>query len=128
MDDMGTIYVDLVLENIRLPGTVADVKHVMVDTGSELSWIPRRILENIRVKPARRQEFIIADGSTIERDVGYALVRSSGAETVDDIVFGEPTDFVLLGCRTLEGLNLKIDVVRKQLVPAGPILAVPIAA
>jgi hypothetical protein len=31
----------------------------------------------------------------------------------------------LLGCRALEGLNLRIDVVTKELVPAGP---VPVAA
>ena len=30
---------------------------------------------------------------------------------------------VLLGARTLEGLNLRIDVVKKRLVDAGPIVA-----
>jgi hypothetical protein len=39
------------------------------------------------------------------------------------VVFAEENDFVLLGTRSLDGLNLRVDVVRKQLVDAGPILA-----
>lgn len=35
-------------------------------------------------------------------------------------VFGEPTDLVIMGSRTLEGLNFRIDPVTKQLVDAGP--------
>jgi hypothetical protein len=39
---------------------------------------------------------------------------------VDEVVFGEPADLAILGSRSLEGLNLRIDPVRKQLVDAGP--------
>ena len=42
---------------------------------------------------------------------------------MDDVVFGEPADTVILGSRTLEGLNFQIDPVAKRLVDAGPILA-----
>ena len=35
-------------------------------------------------------------------------------------MFGEPGDLVLLGSRTLEGLNYRIDLVTKRLVDAGP--------
>jgi hypothetical protein len=34
---------------------------------------------------------------------------------------------ILLGARSLEGLNLKVDPRAKQLVPAGPILAGAVA-
>jgi hypothetical protein len=44
----------------------------------------------------------------------------AGTTTVDEIVFGEPGDLTLLGSRSLEGLNLRIDPLRKQLVDAGP--------
>ena len=64
----------------------------------------------------------MADGRTLERDVGYAMLHAAGASTVDDVVFAETSDMTLLGSRTLEGLNLKIDVARKELVPAGPII------
>ena len=35
-------------------------------------------------------------------------------------MFGEPADLVLLGARSLEGLNLRVDPVTKSLVDAGP--------
>jgi len=35
-------------------------------------------------------------------------------------VFGERGDLVLLGSRTLEGLNFRIEPVTKRLVDAGP--------
>ena len=39
------------------------------------------------------------------------------------VVFAEPGDMTILGARSLEGLNVRVDSQRKQLVPAGPILA-----
>ena len=42
-----------------------------------------------------------------------------------DVVFGESADLLLLGARTLEGLNLRIDPVSKCLIDAGPM---PLAA
>lgn len=41
----------------------------------------------------------------------------------DDVVFGEPGDLMLLGARSLEGLNLRVDPVTRQLVDAGPVPA-----
>ena len=39
------------------------------------------------------------------------------------VVFAEPGDLVLLGARTLEGLNLTVDDIRKKLVAADPLPA-----
>jgi predicted aspartyl protease len=94
-----------------------------VDTGSELTWVPRATLEALGVAVQRTLAFLVADGRRVERAVGYALVRAGGTEAPDFVVFAEPGDMILLGARSLEGLNLKVDPVRKQLVPAGPIIA-----
>ena len=40
--------------------------------------------------------------------------------STDDRVFGEPGDLVLLGSRSLEGLNFRVEPVTKRLVDAGP--------
>jgi hypothetical protein len=40
--------------------------------------------------------------------------------TNDEVVFGEENDVVLLGARSLEGLNLRVDQNRKILVDGGP--------
>ena len=96
---------------------------VIVDTGSELTWIPRRVLEELGIVAERRYQFMLADGRVLEREVGYAIVHVEGAATADDVVFAEPEDLVLLGARSLEGLNLRIDPRSRRLVGAGPIVA-----
>jgi hypothetical protein len=42
-------------------------------------------------------------------------------------VFGEPGDLVLLGSRTLEGVNFRIEPLTKKLVDAGPAPAAVLA-
>jgi hypothetical protein len=49
-------------------------------------------------------------------------VRAAGSEAPDLVVFAEAGDLSLLGAHSLEGLNLKIDPVRKDLVAAGPVI------
>jgi len=88
----------------------------MVDTGSEATWIPRKFLAEIEVKPEKRSVFQLANGQYVYRDVGYAVIRVSDCETTDEIVFAEPGDLSLLGARALEGLMLWIDAKGKRLV------------
>jgi hypothetical protein len=42
---------------------------------------------------------------------------------IDEVVFAQPGDLELLGARSLEGLNLRVDSRAKKLVAGGPILA-----
>ena len=123
MSDMGTFRTNLSVESPARRGTLRQVHDVLVDTGSELTWIPRPILEELGVAAERRYRFVVADGRVLERDVGYAIVHVEGVATVDDVVFAEAEDLVLLGARSLEGLNLRIDSRLRRLVGAGPIVA-----
>lgn len=123
---MGVFYVDCNVENLVAPEKSAHVEQLLVDTGSEYTWLPKDILGSIGVdvrKPNR--QFVMANGTIITRDVGYALLRVNGFETVDEIVFAEDGDLNLLGARTLEGFGAIIDAGRKQLVASGPHLAAP---
>ncbi|PYO92299.1 MAG: hypothetical protein DMD58_02275 [Gemmatimonadetes bacterium] len=61
------------------------------------------------------------------RTVGSALVHAAGRRTTDDVVFGEHGDLVLLGARSLEGLNYRVDPLTKRLVDAGPAPAAVVA-
>ena len=128
IDDMGIFRTDIAIENPFRPDETRSVKAVMVDTGSELTWVPRSLLEALGVTRRWTQRFRVADGRTLERDIGFAIVHAAGATTIDQVVFAEPTDMVLLGARTLEGLNLRIDIVSKELVDAGPIITGAAAA
>lgn len=122
MDDMGTFYVDIGLESHSQRGHVAQLAQVLVDTGAEGTWVPRQLLESLGVTPERRELYQMADGRVLERDVGFAIVHVAGKHTTDDVTFAEPGDLTLLGSRSLEGLNLRVDPRNKRLVPAGPIV------
>ena len=119
-EDMGTFRVDVEIENPLQPGRRRMLRSVLVDTGAELSWIPADVLGALGITPRRIARFRQANGSVVERSIGLAYVHVAGTDASDDVVFGEPGDLTLLGARSLEGLNLRIDVVTKQLIDAGP--------
>ena len=123
MDDMGLFRTTFEVRNLDRQGPWRLLHDVLVDTGSEYTWVPRPALEELGIKAERRQGFVVADGRRIDREIGYALLRAAGAETPDLVVFAEPGDLSLLGAHSLEGLNVRVDPVRKELVPAGPVIA-----
>ena len=120
MSDMGTFRIDIEIENPTRPGQRRLVPTVLVDTGAELSWIPASVLESLGIPRLKTWRFRQADGTVLERAAGPALVYAGGTVTNDEVVFGQPGDLVLLGARSLEGLNLRVDAFRKILVDAGP--------
>jgi hypothetical protein len=120
MTEMGTFRTDVELENAARPGKRVRLSDVLVDTGAELSWFPSATLEALGIERRKQWHFRQADGTTLTRWTGAASVYVGERWTVDEVVFGEPGDLVLLGARSLEGLNVYVDPVRKTLVDAGP--------
>jgi predicted aspartyl protease len=119
-DEMGTFRVDVEIENPARPGERRQLHSVLVDTGAELSWVPAEILEVLGVERNNKWRFRQADGTVLERWTGIVIIGVAGKRTGDDVVFGEPGDLVLLGSRTLEGLNFRVEPVTRRLVDAGP--------
>lgn len=121
---MGLFSVACRIENQRDRARSVRVPAVMVDTGSELTWIDRRSLERVGVAPEKKnRRFLTADGREIARSIGFAVIRVGRAFTTDEVVFAQPGDLQLLGARTLEGLNLRVDSHARKLVAAGPLIA-----
>ena len=120
---MGTFWVGGRVENLTDRTRSATVEKLLVDGGSEMTWIPSSVLEEIGVQPAKTVEFQMANGTVITRQVGFAFVHVAEHFTVDEVVFGEDNDLPLLGARSLEGLNLRVDSRHKKLVAGGPLLA-----
>ena len=84
---------------------------LLVDTGAFYSMIPRALLRELGIGPACREKFRVADGRTVEREVGDAFLHYSDrppGPTV--VVFAEPEDTLVIGVHTLEGLGLQVDV------------------
>ena len=123
MRDMGTFRTTILVESAEQRGEIRTVEDALVDTGSEYTWVPRAVLESLGIRAERTQRFVVADGRALERSVGFAIVHAGGTNAPDLVVFAEASDMVLLGARSLEGMNLRVDSLRKQLVPAGPVLA-----
>ena len=118
--EMGTFRIRIELENPVRPGARRTINAALVDTGAELSWFPADVLESLGIERYAQWRFRQADGSILERWTGPAFVHVEGKRAVDDVVFGEPGDLVLLGAHTLEGLNFRVDPFTRQLVDSGP--------
>ena len=119
-EEMGTFRVGLELANPQRPSEWRTLESVLVDTGAELSWFPTPVLETLGIERIKMWRFRQADGTVLARWTGGVIVRVAGIETLDEVVFGEAGDLVLLGSRSLEGLNLRVDPLSKQLIDAGP--------
>ena len=119
-DEMGTFRIDIEIENPAAAGPRRQLRAVLVDTGAELSWFPADVLESLGIERRKVWRFRQADGSVLSRWTGPAFVYAAGTSATDDVVFGESGDLVLLGARSLEGLNLRMDPVAKRLIDAGP--------
>ncbi|MEE9295976.1 MAG: retroviral-like aspartic protease family protein [Phycisphaerae bacterium] len=123
---MGSFSVRIEVAKPTAGPSFVRVPRILVDTGSEMTWITSDTLRSIRLDVRKKdQTFIMANGQHITRNIGYAIIRCGQFETIDEVVFAERGDLRLLGARTLEGFNAVVDSRRKRLVAAGPM---PIAA
>ena len=96
---------------------------VLVDTGSELTWLPADVLAAAQISPLRKRAFPRATKQTVERPVGYAILRAENYETIDEVVFAEPGDMHLLGVRTLEGFGVMVDNIGHRFVATTSLVA-----
>ena len=119
---MGVFRVGCLVENHVDRKKSVRIPKILVDTGREYTWLPRAKLEEIGVATEKKDvSFVMANGQTVTRFVGFAILHVDKYFTIDEVVFAEKGDLLLLGARTLEGLNLTVDPRRKRLVAAGPV-------
>jgi predicted aspartyl protease len=84
----------------------------LVDTSTELTWLPAEALRAIGVTPRRKRSVATTIDDLVEREVGYAILRAEGREgqeTADEVVFAEPGERARLGVRTLASFGIKMD-------------------
>jgi predicted aspartyl protease len=120
---MSAFRVNVVATNIRDDTRQTQPLEALVDTGSELTWLPQDMLRSIGVEPVRQRTFQTATSQTINRDVGYVILRAEGFETIDEVVFAEPGDMTLLGVRTIEGFGVMVDNIAHRFVATTTIVA-----
>jgi predicted aspartyl protease len=121
---MGTFYTKCKLENVSDRSKSVVLSRLLVDPRSEYTWGPAKSLEKIGIGREKKDVlFVMANGQQVTRSVGFAIIRLDKHFTIDEVVFAERGDLLLLGARSLEGLNLTVDSRRKKLVAAGPLPA-----
>ncbi|MCD6470854.1 aspartyl protease [Candidatus Bathyarchaeota archaeon] len=109
---MGVIKVKFGIFNPLVPRGSVEVEGV-VDAGAMYSVIPRKILEELEVKPLERRKFR-AFGGYIERDIGEVGIELMGRRTVT-VIMGEEEDITVLGVTALEAFGLEVDPVKGTL-------------
>ena len=113
---MSTFTVNVTARNPKREELATPPVAALVDTGSELTWLPADVLKGVGITPRRKRVFATATQQKIEREVGYAILAAEGYETNDEVVFGEPGDMTLLGVRTLEGFGVMVDNIGHRFV------------
>jgi predicted aspartyl protease len=113
---MSTFKVNIIAVNPRDTKKVSSAIEALVDTRAELTWLHKDILHEIGIEPVRKRSFMTATKQIIQREIGYAILRSEGYETIDEVVFAETGDMNLLGVRTLEGFGVMVDNVAHRFV------------
>lgn len=113
------------VENLAAPKR-ALVASVLVDQCSTFTWLPASTLRGIGIAPRKEGVRIpLSGGRIVTRSVGFAILHVENLETVDEVVFAAKEDVLVLGCRALEGLNLRVDPRNKRLVAGGHKIAAP---
>ena len=115
--------VNVVARNPKREELATPPVEALVDTGSELTWLPAELLKSVGITPRRNRIFAMATQQKVEREIGYAILSAEGYETNDEVVFGLPGDMTLLGVRTLEGFGVMVDNIGHRFVATNTIVA-----
>ena len=120
---MSTFHVNVVAVNPQDQQRSTAAVRALVDTGSELTWLPADVLTSAGIKPVRQRSFSTATSQVVQRDVGYAILRAENFETIDEVVFAQPGDANLLGVRTIEGFGVIVDNIGHRFVATTTLVA-----
>ncbi|MBI3247632.1 MAG: hypothetical protein HYZ50_14100 [Deltaproteobacteria bacterium] len=120
---MSIFQVNIIARNPKREELATQPLLALVDTGSELTWLPADVLRGIGITPRRKRMFATATQQKIEREIGYAILSAEGYETNDEVVFAEPGDMTLLGVRTLEGFGVMVDNLAHRFVATTTLVA-----
>src|SRR6266487_6425724 len=89
----------------------------MIDNGAVYSLVPRKILDELGIKPYRTLDFSLVDGSIIKRRIGDAYFELNGTGGASPVIYGEEGDDALSGATILEALGLVLNPFTRELYP-----------
>lgn len=87
---MRTFYIKCKVENVTNRTKSAIIPKMLVDTGSEYTWVSTQTLDKLDIEREKKDlNFLMANGQKITRSVGFAILRFDKYFTVDEVVFAE---------------------------------------
>ena len=111
---MGTFQVEMGVGDPQ--GLRYEYVNALVDSGSTYNIIPASMLRRLGVEVWRSGTFNLADGRSVQRELGLTWVRLNGEEATAPVIFGDEGVLPLLGAVTLEIFGLGIDPVGMRLI------------
>ena len=119
----GGVGISYVQGIVRGPGGAEAAVRFLIDSGATYSLLPEPVWRAIGLVPKREMEFVLADGTTVRREVSECHVALAQGEGHTPVVLGQPGDAeALLGVVTLEILGLVFDPFRRTLHPMRTLL------
>jgi predicted aspartyl protease len=85
--------------------------------------LPAAEWQAIGLEPTREHTFVLADGTTVQRQISRCYLVLPQGEDYTPVILGEPGDEALLGVVTLEILGLVLNPFNRTLQPMRMLLA-----
>jgi clan AA aspartic protease len=95
----------------------------LVDSGASYTLVPAPVWQELGIAPIRTVDFVLADGTTITRQVGECRIELEQGYGTTPVILGEEGDEALLGVVTLEILGLVFNPLNRTLRPMRMMLA-----
>jgi len=110
---MGITFVD---GTVIGPTGQSETLSFLIDSGANYTLLPEATWKKLGLEPKRSMEFILADGTVVERNVSECQIELDAGRQHTPVVLGEPgDDQPLLGVVTLEELGVVFDPFRREL-------------
>lgn len=109
---MGLTFVEATVTG---PNDKSRTVSLLVDSGASYSLLPEDVWRDLGLKPQETLDFVLADGTTIQRNASECRIRLNGKERHTPVILGQPGDEPLLGVVTLENLGLVLDPFQRTL-------------
>ncbi len=112
---MGLTFIE---GQVRGPEGREETVNFLVDSGAGYSLLPYAVWQSLGLEPTREEQFRLADGTVVTRNLSRCYVILPQGEEYSPVVLGkESDDQALLGAVTLENLGLVLNPFSRTLHP-----------
>ena len=92
------------------PSVCKDAGNLIIDTGSVATWIPSRLLRELKIKPLPKlRHFVTINGQRIKRKWAIAPIEVEGKIGGGPVVFAQKGDKAVLGVVSLESAGWAVN-------------------